>query len=92
VSQRAGASLHHDGDGPLWADDALGPSTGMTGCPAFNTFCLMLLLDVTIVGGKLVCWRIGGRISRSPLERTHAERARTAPRSSGPRDGRHSVP
>jgi hypothetical protein len=43
-----------------------GRSTGTTGNPAFNTFCLMLLSDVGIVGGRLVCWRIGGRIPRRP--------------------------
>jgi hypothetical protein len=41
-----------------------GRSTGTTGNPAFDTFCVMLLSTVSIVGGKLVCWRIGGRTPR----------------------------
>jgi hypothetical protein len=53
-------------------------STGTTGCPAFNTFCLMLLLDVTIVDGKLVCW--GRRPDRQLPPNGHTRSAPGRPR------------
>jgi hypothetical protein len=61
-----GRAISHATEHPGTRLPNRGRSAGTTGNPAFNTFCRMLLCDVGLVGGRLTCWRIGGRIARGP--------------------------